>query len=92
MLHCYDHVKTGNSTALLQHIIAAFQTCDIHTAPLTEEEEEMIGKTMGKNCSCSSSHDGVDAAAEVRVKTWSCCGINPYTRLTCNANNDERYQ
>ncbi|KAK7954555.1 hypothetical protein PG988_015249 [Apiospora saccharicola] len=45
---------------------------------------------MGKNCYGSSSHDA-GAATEVRVKTWSCCGINPHTRLTCNANNDERY-
>ncbi|KAK8047298.1 hypothetical protein PG996_015362 [Apiospora saccharicola] len=91
MPYCHDHVKTGNSIALLQHILAAFQSLDIYAAPLAEEAEEVAGKTMGKNCYGSSSHDA-GAATEVRVKTWSCCGINPHTRLTCNANNDERYQ
>lgn len=88
MPHCHDYVKTGNYIALLQNILAAYQTFDIYGSPL-EEEKETTRRTMGKKN--NNNHNG-DPATEVRVKTWSCCGINPYTRLTCTTNNDERYQ
>ncbi|KAK7967718.1 uncharacterized protein PG986_001995 [Apiospora aurea] len=67
------------------------ETVTAFQAVSTMLEEESTRETMGKKSSSSSSSSHSSDATQAKVKTWSCCGINPYTGLTCDTNNDKRY-
>ena len=85
-----SHVEAGYFIPIRNKTPIPFQPrVDINTPGLIKDVSTT--ETMHRN-SVTCSKRKYENCTGYKVKTWSCCGINPHTGLTCNTNNDIEYQ